>query len=50
MRKHCGVRSTEEIEEDPAGRLVIPASAIPVDDDMVRALRYSDQRWLSCSA
>jgi hypothetical protein len=36
--------ATEEIEQDPAGRLVIAASGIPVDDDVVRALRYSDQR------
>jgi hypothetical protein len=36
--------TSEEIEEDPAGRLVIGASGIPVDDDQVRALRHSDQR------
>ena len=48
MRDGTGIRiepiATEEIEEDSAGRLVIGASGMPVDDDMVRALRDSDQQ------
>jgi AbrB family looped-hinge helix DNA binding protein len=48
IRDGTGIRiepiASEEIEEDPAGRLVIGASGIPVDDDMVRALRDADQR------
>jgi hypothetical protein len=35
--------TSEEIDEDADGRLAIPASGIPVDDAMVRAIRYSDQ-------
>ena len=30
------------VEED--GRLVIPAAGVPVDDDLVRALRDADRR------
>jgi AbrB family looped-hinge helix DNA binding protein len=48
VRDGTGIRiepiASEEIEEDPDGRLVIGASGIPVDDDMVRALRDADQR------
>jgi AbrB family looped-hinge helix DNA binding protein len=48
VREGTGIRiepiASEEIEEDSGGRLVIGASGIPVDDDMVRALRDSDQR------
>jgi hypothetical protein len=35
--------ASESVEEDPDGRLVIGASGIPINEDMVRALRYSDQ-------
>lgn len=30
--------------DDRAGRLVIPPSGTPIDDDMVRSLRDGDQR------
>jgi len=30
--------------EERGGRLVIPATGIPVDDDLVRSLRHADQR------
>ena len=36
------VAGEELVEED--GRLVIPASGAPIDDDLVRALRDADQR------
>lgn len=48
IRDGTGIRiepiASEEIEEDAAGRLVIGASGIPVDDDMVSALRHAEQR------
>jgi AbrB family looped-hinge helix DNA binding protein len=48
VRDGTGIRiepiASEEIEEDSAGRLVIGASGIPVDDDMVRTLRDADRR------
>ena len=34
----------DESLEDRGGRLVIPASGAPVDDDTVRSLRDADQR------
>ncbi len=48
VRDGTGIRiepiASEEIEEDSGGRFVIGASGILIDDDMVRALRDSDQR------
>ena len=48
IRDGTGLRiepiASEDMEEDPTGRLVIGASGLPVDDDLVRALRDSDQR------
>lgn len=48
IRDGTGIRiepiASEEIEEDAAGRLVIGASGMPVDDDMVSALRHAEQR------
>jgi AbrB family looped-hinge helix DNA binding protein len=48
VRDGTGIRiepiANEEIEEDSGGRFVISARGIPVDDDMVRTLRDSDQR------
>lgn len=35
--------ATEDLEEHD-GRLVIPPSGAPVDDELVRALRDADQR------
>ncbi len=34
----------EESLEERDGRLVIPASGLPLDDDTVRSLRDADQR------
>ena len=34
----------EEALEEQGGRLVIPATGSPVDDDLVRSLRDADQR------
>lgn len=34
----------EESLEERGGRLVIPASGVPLDDDAVRSLRDADQR------
>ena len=36
--------ATDELVEEGGGRLVIAASGMPVDDEMVRALRLGDQR------
>ncbi|MDR0346280.1 MAG: AbrB/MazE/SpoVT family DNA-binding domain-containing protein [Nocardiopsaceae bacterium] len=36
------IAGDEFAEED--GRLVIPAAGADIDDDLVRALRYADQR------
>ncbi|HEV3266047.1 MAG TPA: AbrB/MazE/SpoVT family DNA-binding domain-containing protein [Acidimicrobiales bacterium] len=41
---HIEPIATDELGEEPGGRLVIGASGMPVDDEMVRALRLGDQR------
>jgi AbrB family looped-hinge helix DNA binding protein len=41
---HIEPIATDVLEEEPGGRLVISASGVVVDDEMVRALRLGDQR------
>jgi AbrB family looped-hinge helix DNA binding protein len=41
---HIEPIATEELGEEANGRLVIGASGMPVDDEMVRAFRLADQR------
>jgi AbrB family looped-hinge helix DNA binding protein len=41
---HIEPIASDEIGEEADGRWVIGASGMPVDDEMVRALRLGDQR------
>jgi AbrB family looped-hinge helix DNA binding protein len=41
---HIEPIATDELGEEAGGQLVIGASRLPVDDEMVRALRLADQR------
>lgn len=40
---HIEPIATDELGEEAGGRLVIGASGLPVDDEMVRGLRLADQ-------
>jgi AbrB family looped-hinge helix DNA binding protein len=41
---HIEPIATDELEEAAGGRVAIGASGRPVDDEMIRALRLTDQR------